>query len=139
MMMPCRIFTGYIADSKQYSVLFAPANRQLVYVLDERALNSQNRHEPGNNQINDKANAEAFKDYLGYDRLTFLERFVKPCYLMQPPDHLITFPEQDSEDLKLIADKYRVWVNVQEGALTITSPCVGQLIAVGTAPTKSLF
>jgi hypothetical protein len=139
MMMPCRIFTGYLADSKQYSSTFAPASRQLIYVLDEKALNSQNRHEPAVNQVNDVANAEAFKDYLGYDRLTFLERFVKPCYLIQSVDHQIKFPEPGSAEMALVAERYRVWVNVQEGAQSITSPCIGQLIPVGTAPDKPPF
>lgn len=137
MMIVCPLFVGKVSASGTYASEFAPGDRGLVYVVDVLALKSQGRYDPV--EINDKQNAEAFQHYLGYDRHVFLERFVKPCYLSSPIDSTVRFPEPGKDKMALIAKHYRVWVNVQDGATSITSPCIGQLIKVGKGPEKPIF
>src|SRR5690349_4362585 len=101
-MIACRIFTGRVKDG-QYANRFAPGDRQIVYVIDELALKSQNRSDtitrdgqqiPVVSEIGSAAQGEAFQDSLKTDPITFLERFVKPCYILTGPTHFIDFPKQ---------------------------------------------
>lgn len=146
MMIPCRIFSGRTAPG-EYAAQFRTGDRGLVYVIDELALKSQYKHNDGYQHIDELTMSRTVKDVNGKDIKTtlldlafqenqgyglneFLDKFIKPVFLMENASYMTDLPtEPDSWEnyIKL----FRVWVNVQDGARTITTPAVGQPVYIG--------
>lgn len=156
MMIACRIFSGRMKNG-QYADRFKSLSSQygaknIVYVIDELALKAHSRHsdafqnidtlmataeersprspqKDNRGQQNTRVLDDAFIQRQGYDLLEFLSKFIKPVMLMMPLGQtLIIGEDDDNRDWKILAKDYRVWVNVQDGARTIATPCTGQLI-----------
>jgi len=154
MMIPCRIFAGRTSgrdtDSPVVNERFLVGDRGLIYVLDELALKSQHRHDDGYQNLDtlvERRRIEvvrgggstfedlrlldlAFQDSQGYGVAEFLDKFVKPVFLQEGCAVATSLPTNPVEWIE-VSKKYRVWVNVQDGAKTITTPAVGQLVYAG--------
>ena len=134
MMIACRIFSGRNKEDTDYYKRFLPGSKDLIYVIDELALKAHNRHDSkfqsvkglfSENSDGVRAIDEAFVQRQGYDLIEFLDKFIKPVMLLNPPGQTTII---STEDWPRVVKEYRVWVNVQDGARSIATPCTGQLI-----------
>jgi hypothetical protein len=158
MLMTCRIFSGWAKgewgpEPGNFVQRFVPWSVTsdirtpdlIIYVLDELALKAENKHDERFQHLKylieednegSRLLEEAFQPRQGYDLDAFLSKFVKPVTIISPPDNKMVIGPKDWPN---IVEQYRVWVNVQEGAKSISTPTVGYLASDQRKVNRILF
>ena len=149
-MILCRLYVGSVTvpgQDKPLAVFSRQGQHQTVYVLDELALKSYNKHKnitgAGENSVEpSRLPTQEFRTQEGYDIATYFDKFVRPV-ILQEHFGIRTQFNNDPEFLTEFARNYVVAVNVPDDSRSIPVGSTGVLLpkpyGPGAVPSVARF